>query len=81
MITTCPECHKDIDTSKIDIRKHAYMHWGVEPRHIDRIRNQEAIRRYKYLLKEAEKADAEKDMLTNPIPDVVKKVEEFGDDE
>jgi len=79
MIVTCPECGFDIDTSIIDLRKHAYMHWNVEPRHIDRIRNQEAVRRYEYLLAEAEKADLEKDMLTNPMPDVVEKVEEINE--
>jgi len=79
MIVTCPECGLDLDTSKISLRKHAYMHWSVEPRHLDRIRNQEAVKRYKYLLDEAEKADLERDMLTNPMPDIVEKVEEINE--
>jgi len=76
VIVTCPECRKQIDTEQIDLRKHAFSHWGVVPRDIGRLNNSEAVRRYNILLQMAEKADLEKDMIDPKIPDISGKLNE-----
>lgn len=44
----CPECGCDL--KGIDREKHALSHWGVGPKHLDRIQNEEAKKRYLQLL-------------------------------
>jgi len=80
MIITCPECHKELDSEKVNFRAHALNHWGVEERHLDRIRNTEAVKRYKIILEAAEKADAEKDMLNNKMADMQQHVKTMQED-
>jgi len=50
----CPECGAVLVRGRDDFAAHAFGHWGVGPRHIDRIPNSEAQKRYRAIL-EAER--------------------------
>lgn len=44
----CPECGCDL--RGLDREKHAIKHWGVTPKNLDRLANEEAKSRYKLVL-------------------------------
>ena len=46
----CPECGAVLVRGRHDFAAHAFSHWGVGPRHIDRIPNSEAQKRYRAIL-------------------------------
>lgn len=46
----CPECGAVLVRGRDDFAAHAFSHWGVGPRHIDRIPNSEAQKRYRAIL-------------------------------
>lgn len=57
----CPECGRDL--RGLDREKHAIMHWGVTPKNLDRLANEEAKRRYRLVLggpKDSSRGDFEK---------------------